>query len=323
MNFYAVKVGKNTGIFNTWKECESNIKGYSGAKYKKFNSKSEAESYLEENLKITINDNNFNKIYEENKDIEEDIPSKNKIVSDDYNFSECINIYTDGSCINNGTENAVAGYGVYFGLNDPRNEYKKLKNNESYRPTNNRAELKAILVALSKVTDEVEAGKEVMIHTDSQYSITSFTSNTIRKRLAKDVPNYDYVSRGYNIIKKYPNIKFHHVNAHTGNQDIHSIGNENADRLANLAIIEDVGKIKFTFGKHKDKSFENVYEEDKKYFEWCVENSKNQVHDIKLFIELKNNDSDNKKLEKSTKKEKHIIKQEIDEIAELEKELFG
>ncbi len=44
-----------------------------------------------------------------------------------------------------------------------------------------------------------EAGKEVIIHTDSQYSITSFTStNTIRKRLAKDVSNYDYISRGYN-----------------------------------------------------------------------------------------------------------------------------
>ena len=29
-----------------------------------------------------------------------------------------INIYIDGSCINNGSQNAQAGYGVYFKHND-------------------------------------------------------------------------------------------------------------------------------------------------------------------------------------------------------------
>ena len=32
------------------------------------------------------------------------------------------------------------------------------------------------------------------------------------------------------------NLEFVHIRAHTGAQDIHSIGNDNADRLANEAI---------------------------------------------------------------------------------------
>ena len=33
---------------------------------------------------------------------------------------EFINVYIDGSCINNGKENAVAGYGVYFKEDDKK-----------------------------------------------------------------------------------------------------------------------------------------------------------------------------------------------------------
>lgn len=43
---YAVKVGRNTGIFQTWEECEGQIKSYSGAQYKGFTSMNDAEQYL-------------------------------------------------------------------------------------------------------------------------------------------------------------------------------------------------------------------------------------------------------------------------------------
>ena len=52
----------------------------------------------------------------------------------------------------------------------------------------------------------------------------------------KDIPNRELVEVAYNFVKKYKNIKFQHIRAHTGLEDEHSIGNENADRLANLAI---------------------------------------------------------------------------------------
>ena len=41
--FYVVWEGNETGIFNTWKECQKHIKGYGGAKYKSFPTLREAE----------------------------------------------------------------------------------------------------------------------------------------------------------------------------------------------------------------------------------------------------------------------------------------
>jgi len=35
-NYYAVKEGIIPGVYNTWEECEKQIKGFSGAKHKKF-----------------------------------------------------------------------------------------------------------------------------------------------------------------------------------------------------------------------------------------------------------------------------------------------
>jgi ribonuclease HI len=46
VKFYAVKKGKNIGIFETWQECQESVKGFSGAEYKSFSTHEEAEAYL-------------------------------------------------------------------------------------------------------------------------------------------------------------------------------------------------------------------------------------------------------------------------------------
>lgn len=43
---YAVKKGKNTGIFQTWDACKASVDGYPGAEYKSFFSMEEADAYL-------------------------------------------------------------------------------------------------------------------------------------------------------------------------------------------------------------------------------------------------------------------------------------
>ena len=43
---YAVRVGRKTGLFNTWSECEAQIKHFPRAEYKSFATKKEAEAYL-------------------------------------------------------------------------------------------------------------------------------------------------------------------------------------------------------------------------------------------------------------------------------------
>lgn len=51
---YAVRSGKQTGIFNTWEECQSATKGYSGAEYKSFKSMADAEQYMRGDAPLSV-----------------------------------------------------------------------------------------------------------------------------------------------------------------------------------------------------------------------------------------------------------------------------
>lgn len=44
--FYAVKVGKTPGIYETWTDCQAQINGYSGAVYKGFATREEAAAFM-------------------------------------------------------------------------------------------------------------------------------------------------------------------------------------------------------------------------------------------------------------------------------------
>ncbi len=59
--FYAVKVGKTPGIYSTWRECEEQIKGFSGAIYKSYATLSEAENFIlgNEIKKTDLNNENL------------------------------------------------------------------------------------------------------------------------------------------------------------------------------------------------------------------------------------------------------------------------
>ena len=46
MPFYAVANGRNIGIFSTWDECNASIKGFKQSRFKKFNTKEEAENFI-------------------------------------------------------------------------------------------------------------------------------------------------------------------------------------------------------------------------------------------------------------------------------------
>ncbi len=44
--FYAVKNGRNIGIFGTWEECKAQVDGFSGAEFKSFTKQAEALAYI-------------------------------------------------------------------------------------------------------------------------------------------------------------------------------------------------------------------------------------------------------------------------------------
>lgn len=44
--YYAVRVGKVPGIYQTWDECKKNVHGFPAAEYKSFPSVEEAKAYM-------------------------------------------------------------------------------------------------------------------------------------------------------------------------------------------------------------------------------------------------------------------------------------
>jgi ribonuclease HI len=144
-------------------------------------------------------------------------------------------VYTDGSCSNNGRVGACSGIGIYFGENDPRNVSQRILGKQ----TNNTAELRAIIDAYKIIEIDVLSGKRIIIVSDSEYAIKcvgSYGKKCSDDGWKKDMPNKELVKQVYELYKGKINVSFMHIMAHTGRTDIHSIGNDGADKLANLAV---------------------------------------------------------------------------------------
>ena len=86
---YAVRKGNKTGLFYSWDECKKAVHGYSGAEYKGFLTKDEAEAFL-----------NIGKITKGNMIITEmDVSEKmNETISDKIrSTTDKLVVYVDGS----------------------------------------------------------------------------------------------------------------------------------------------------------------------------------------------------------------------------------
>ena len=95
--YYAVKVGKNPGIYMTWDECKEQVNKYPKAEFKSFTTMEEAHAFME------------------NKTVEVEIDSKDTSVA-----------YVDGSF---NVDTMVYGYGVVM-MYHGREEYYKGSGNE-------------------------------------------------------------------------------------------------------------------------------------------------------------------------------------------------
>ena len=225
MTFYAVANGRTIGIFLNWNDCNNSVKKYKNALYKKFNTKEEADNF------IKVNEKNID-------DMNNNIQNHNIIVNskdDNIVFNPDYYVYTDGACSNNGKDNALAGIGIFFGINDNRNISKKIEGKQ----TNNAAELSAIIETYHIIENDILNGKKIAIVSDSEYVIkcvSSYGEKCYKKCWNVDIPNKDLVKIAYEMYKDKLNIQFIHIKAHTNNTDIHSFGNDNADKLANIAI---------------------------------------------------------------------------------------
>ncbi|KAG8765685.1 hypothetical protein FRC12_007361 [Ceratobasidium sp. 428] len=142
-----------------------------------------------------------------------------------------VEVWTDGSCLDNGKPSARAAYGVYFGEGDPRNEAKRVPGMQ----TNNRGEILGVIRALEIVGENVS---ELTIYTDSQYTIDccqKWLPGWIQKggvkKDGKKVANFSMLRYLDARMQRRGNrVKLIHVAAHKDN-----IGNNAADELARRA----------------------------------------------------------------------------------------
>lgn len=197
--YYAVRKGRQTGIFNTWAECEKAVKGYSGAEYKSFYKLEEAKMYLE------------------NKKIKENIYKAIEGIEDDEMIA-----YVDGSYDVN---KKCYSYGVVIFFRGEKKVFSGKEENKELADMRNVAgELKGAKIAMDyAIQNKV---KRLYLYYDYEGIEKWATSSwQARKEGTKDYKEY------YDKISKKLEVVFIKVKSHSGDKF-----NEEADKLAKEAL---------------------------------------------------------------------------------------
>ncbi len=230
LKYYAVCKGRCPGIYNDWETTKQQVNGYSGAKYKSFTNKEDALNYIKENNETNISkETAINPLLPNNVSITKECDNNaSEVIKEIKNKHQCV-IYTDGSCIDK-----IGGYGILFLFHDRKEEYY---GKVPYNPcTNNIAELYAIKKALKIYNSKYSPDYEIILRTDSKYSINcvtnwinKWTKNNWLTSSNKPVENKELILSIDNLLRKYSYLNFEHVYGHKGEKY-----NEIVDKLADL-----------------------------------------------------------------------------------------
>ena len=249
--YYAVKVGENPGIYNTWAECEKQVKGYPNAQFKKWKKKEEAEAYIKagknsaESSSVmtahgsafaassSFSDTNSSASKEKVLAVKEGKEKTNTLPQQDGSFpaieelfkrinTDCI-AYVDGSFEKN---SGVYGYGVVFIEKDSSiEEYFDSGKEESYQSMRNVSG--EILGALKAAALAIEKEYSSLAIFHDYQGIASWAIGDWKCNKEKTI---EYREKMLEYQKKLK-ISFHKVLAHSGDYF-----NERADVLAKKAV---------------------------------------------------------------------------------------
>lgn len=177
MNYYAVRVGKNPGIYNTWDDCKAQVHGFKGASYKKFSNLEDAKNFISQEEKQEV-----------------------KAALDD----ELI-VYVDGSYRNSDKSHS---YGVYmYGKGDEYSFSKRFFKNSEMR--NVSGEIKGAMRAMEEA---IKLGiRKIYLHYDYE-GIRSWALG-YWKTNKDDTKAY---KKFYDDVKDKLEVEFIKVAAHSG-----------------------------------------------------------------------------------------------------------
>ena len=177
MKYYAVRVGRNPGIYHTWDECKRETVGFKGASFKKFSTLEDAKAFINEK--------------EEKK---KESAEKDELV-----------VYVDGSYRNKDKSHS---YGVYMFNDEEEYTYSKrfFKDSEM---RNVSGEIKGAMRAMEEAAKLGK--KKIYLHYDYE-GIRSWALG-FWKTNKEGTINY---KKFYDSIKDKLEVKFIKVEAHTG-----------------------------------------------------------------------------------------------------------
>jgi len=217
---YAVFQGHVPGLYRDWATTAQQVKGFKGAVYKGFASRSEAVSWLRDQVLAAtepVSDSLISLIKSESLDSGLDAGQQG---------DSRIIIHTDGGASPNP---GVGGYGVVLQHGNFRKELSA-----GYElTTNNRMELLAVIVALEALKEPLKA----ILHTDSKYVVDSIMKGWAKgwrrkgwkKSNGERPENVDLWTRLLGLLETQ-NVEFRWVKGHAGN-----VENERCDLLVNEA----------------------------------------------------------------------------------------
>ncbi len=218
--YYAVKSGKKPGIYQTWSECEEQVKGFSGASYKSFSTLAEAEQYLNtDTSEINNQTDTLLTSYDLNQEIEKEIRelSENRVIA-----------FVDGSY---NSKDEIIGYGVILITNESEfNLYKSIKNSPYKTARNVTGEIEAAKQAISWAIDNNK--NEIKIYYDYE-GIEKWATKEWKAKQELTQKYLMFINEKSQLI----HIEFKHALAHSG-----IIYNEKVDALAKQSLLAQVYK---------------------------------------------------------------------------------
>lgn len=198
MVFYAVKVGKNPGVYNTWDDCQAQVIGFKGSKYKKFKTHEEAMDFIDDK-------GDFQRPEEGNL-------KNNEMMA-----------YVDGSF---DLKSRTYSYGVVLLTNEGKETFNGRENDKELAEMRNvSGEIKGAMVAMDKAIER----KKDTLYLYYDYAGIEHWAKGDWKTNKEGTKNY---KEYYDSIKNKLNVVFIKVRAHSGIEL-----NEEADRLAKEAIM--------------------------------------------------------------------------------------
>ncbi|VDB84005.1 unnamed protein product [Peniophora sp. CBMAI 1063] len=258
---FAIRVGRQTGIFDTWEECKAHTHGYPGAQFRKWPTHAAAQAYLDEfhksagnvfpvkppsTTRATANARVSAAPYSiPNMASKSSAKPDVSTVDDGQDLadaqSDAIVVYTDGASKNNqDAASRIAGYGVHWARGRPSNiEGDIAARCPGLGQTNNIGELLAIIRTLELTQDDP---RPLRIYSDSKYSIDCFgyvkgwSARGWKKSDGGTIANVEMI-KYMDALRRLRGIrgwefKIEHVKGHAS-----SVGNNTADSLANQGCL--------------------------------------------------------------------------------------